>query len=174
MNQGLRWIERVWRGWFRQSLYDAQREIVGGGDQDGIFALDAEGCHWFFLHCAHWIIIIAMIGDVNDIRSFAKSHSNSNQNCFDLKDRIVLKPAWTKRTSFLISVSKALPSIFAFLSASKIYTNAKRRKKKIGEKKKSESRGKRSRRNRSLSPDQDRGPVSHSCPARGPFQSNLV
>ena len=49
----------------------------------------------------------------------------------------VLKPAWTKRTSFLISVSKALPSIFAFLSASKISTNAKRGKEKIEEKKKS-------------------------------------
>ena len=49
----------------------------------------------------------------------------------------VLKPAWTKGTFFLISVSKALPSIFAFLSASKISTNAKRRKEKIEEKKKS-------------------------------------
>ena len=61
-----------------------------GGDQDGIFALDAEAVIDFFLHCAHWIIIIAMIGDVNDITSFAKSHSNSNQNCFDFKDRILL------------------------------------------------------------------------------------
>ena len=50
----------------------------GGGDQDGIFALDAEAVIDFFLHCAHWIIIIAMIGDVNDISSMISDHLQSH------------------------------------------------------------------------------------------------